>query len=165
MQTLDITIPLLIYGPRYELLWTNPDMLDIVDFSSESEDGEISPYSSTPVHRIQLSDKNNKHILCVIAKSPTLEKFWEEAFKDLDEDAISQKLKEDAGKTKAVVETLMFELETLLLEDFWITGGEQFCFTPVGRKIGRLFSRVRNVQFSPDCALSKDDDGGYDFET
>jgi hypothetical protein len=52
-------------------------------------------------------------------------------------------------------------IAVMILEDVWIPGDEQFCFTEYGKKISELFSYDTPYEFiSPDLGLRLDDDSG-----
>lgn len=151
---LGCSTPLLIYGSKHELLWSNPDALQILKFDDDEQ------YSSTPVHRVWLYDSKGSMILTVILKSPPLDVFWKSSFAG-DEEHIR-----DQARTDEIVGLLLMDLEVAFLEDVWAPGGEQFCFTKIGRTIGTRFKKVRSIQFSPDCCVwynsDSDEPLGYD---
>ncbi len=120
-------------------------MLDLLKFSEEEP-----IYAETPVQRVWLYDKNKTMVLTVILHSPPLEAFWEASF-----DAEGEPIRNDELVSQ-IVQRLFLEFETLFLEDVWMPGGEQFCFTKIGKAIGSAFKKARSVQFSPDCALAYD---------
>jgi hypothetical protein len=161
MNEYDLSQPLLIYGPKYELLWTNPDMLDLMTFQ-EPDEGSDTVDSNEPVHRVFLNDASGKHVMHVIMRSAALDTYWENALKDVDFDSPDWK-KTDPTAANEAVERLQMELETCFIEDVWMPGGKQFCFTPVGRKVGTLLKKVKHISFSPDCMLWKSGlEFGYD---
>lgn len=155
----DLSIPLLIYGPKHELLWTNPDMLDIMTFHDVEQDEDTSD-SVEPVHRIFLDDADGNGVMRVIMFSPALDAFWEDAWRG---DPYGKK--HDETKLTAAVERLGFELETCFLEDTWMPGGTQFCFTQVGKRVAELWQKIDRISFSPDCMLWKDGSNTFGYDT
>lgn len=148
----DLSTPLLIYNSKHQLIWTNPDILSTVKFSEEDP-----TCADTPVQRVWLYDKNKAMVLTVILHSPSLEAFWDASF-----DENFEPIKND-DLTKKIVQRLFLEFETMFLEDVWAPGGEQFCFTKIGKTIGSAFRKVRSIEFSPDCALWYDPEANEPF--
>ena len=74
----------------------------------------------------------------------------------------SKELKE--GKTS--MQDLQMLLETTLFEDVWMPGGDQFCFSKLGKMLSKTFSsETTKITFvSPDVGISNDD-GEYSWSS
>lgn len=129
---------LLIYDADRRLIWTHPDIDSICTFSEES------PYAEDAVQQLIFTGEGSSSpLITVIAKSPAVEQHW----KDL-----SNLHEVEPAKTKAITADILLEFEVMFIEDVWMPGAEQFCFTPIGEKVGDIFKDVRSAQFFP-CAL------------
>lgn len=136
--------PILIYDGSHKLLFEHPE-LQLAKFT-QLENG----YDKTPCHRVWLKDGKGETLLALIVRSELLDKHW------------AAESKQDA---QAVVDDLLLNLEVILREDIWAPGGVQFCFTPVGKQVGKLVTKVEQVSFSPDCVLVKAKDGSWGYDT
>lgn len=140
--------PLIIQDCNWKTIWVNPDIADIAVFDPETGYDD-------QVHRIFLTSARGKQLLHLLVKSDMLDNMWAEVFeKYFDEETDTFKPYDELLRT--TFDKLKVELEIVLLEDVWSPGGEQFCFTKIGKKVGKLFEQARNIQISPDCALTTD---------
>lgn len=71
-------------------------------------------------------------------------------------DETTNQIKPHQKLTNKTIRELKSQLEVTLLEDVWMPGGEQFCFSEIGIAICDIFKKVKKYSFSPDCALTTD---------
>jgi hypothetical protein len=50
-------------------------------------------------------------------------------------------------------------IPVILFDDVWMPGGEQFCFTDLGQKLSKKFSRSAITFMSPDVGIEADESG------
>jgi len=128
--------------------WVNPDISSMVNLDKETG------YDNN-CHRVFFRDKDNELLVHLIVQSELLDKFWSQYYTDIDENdqAFPVPKQKDVNK---IVKTILMRSEVMLLEDVWIPGGEQFCFTVIGQEVGELMKKVKKIRFSPDCAITTD---------
>lgn len=150
--------PLEIKDQNFNRIWLHPDIKDHFIPNSEINSG----YDES-VHRVYLKNSEGKMLLHLLVKSDLLENYWDTVFKEYF-DETTEDVKPHQKLTNKIVKELKLQLEVVLLEDVWMPGGTQFCFTEVGKTVGEIFKNVKRYSFSPDCALTTDGEDWW-FDT
>lgn len=138
----DITPVCLQFTSDFDNPWIHPNIKELY-----TPDPNMAPFEhDTDVWRIYYKNSRNE-TLYVYFKSQRMDEISEKFDMGLP--------KQDFWKPPYIDAKLAVSyLKLVLLEDIWMPGGEQFCFTEFGQKVSNFFSYDPEITlFTPDCGM------------
>jgi hypothetical protein len=150
--------PLLIQYKNKE--WCHPEIEQLAQFNDTCDN--VGTWDEN-VHRVIITNDKTSDIACVIVKSKFLDWYWEQHTYNDDNDSMVTPF--TTFEEEKIKDHLATTIEITLLEDTWMPGGKQFCFTRFGKHLGKVFNCGWHFTFSPDVGLEKQEIGCYSYST